>query len=66
MKLYGWELEFLWRDCIQQFNYGVCFVMFDNMQKILEYLNKILFLGEKYYIGKIIGEIWGYKIIGIV
>ena len=37
----------------------------ENMQKILEYPNKTLSLGEKYYTGKTIGEIWGYKTIGI-
>lgn len=65
MKSYGWELELSWRDRIQQFNYGVRLVMSDNMQKILEYPNKTLSLGEKYYTGKTIGEIWGYKTIGI-
>ena len=64
MKSYGWELELSWRDRVQQFNYGVRFVLSDNMRKILKYPNPTMSL-DKHYGGKILGDIWGYETVGI-
>lgn len=66
MKSYGWELELGWRDRINEFNYGVRFVMSDNQDKILKFPNETKSLAsDTYYDGKMKNEIWGYETVGI-
>ena len=65
MKSYGFELEIGWRDRIKNFSYGVKFVLSDAQQKILKYNNPDKSLSNPYYEGQKLGEIWGYKTIGI-
>lgn len=64
MKSYGWELELGWRDRIEEFNYGVRFVMSDNQDKILAYPNETMALNT-HYNGKMMNEIWGYETVGL-
>ena len=64
LKSYGWELELSWRDRIKDFNYGVRFVLDDNQQKITKYYNPTGSLNS-YYVGRMMGEIWGYTTVGI-
>ena len=65
MKSYGFELEIGWRDRIKNFSYGVKFVLSDAKQKYLNYNNTDKSLSNPYYEGQKLGEIWGYKTIGI-
>ena len=66
MKSYGWELELSWRDRISEFDYSARFVLSDGKRKILRYPNPTNSLSsDVYYNGQILGDIWGYKTIGI-
>lgn len=66
MKSYGWELELSWRDRISEFDYSARFVLSDGKRKILRYPNPTNSLSsDVYYNGQILGDIWGYKTVGI-
>ncbi|HCC51212.1 MAG TPA: membrane receptor RagA [Porphyromonadaceae bacterium] len=60
----GWELTISWRDKIgADFSYNVGFNLFDAQAKITKYDGpKSTVTG--YYVGKKIGEIWGYETAG--
>ncbi len=60
----GWELTVSWRDRIQEFSYGVTFNLYDHKTVIDDYPNPTKNLGS-YYNGQNLGEIWGYKVIGM-
>lgn len=64
MESYGFELEVSWRDKIGNVNYGVKGVLSDARQKITRYPNQTDDFSN-WYAGKMSGEIWGYKTIGI-
>ena len=64
LKSYGWEIELSWRDRIADFNYGVRFVLDDNQEEITKYYNPSNNLNY-YYVGRKLGEIWGYTTVGI-
>ena len=61
----GWELQIVWRDRIQDFSYGVALSLSDNQVVIDKYPNDSKDLGQKYYKGAHLGDIWGYTTIGI-
>ena len=65
MKSYGWELEIGWRDRIGDFSYGVKAVLSDDQQKVTNYPNPTNSLSANWYNGEVLGEIWGYKSVGI-
>jgi TonB-linked SusC/RagA family outer membrane protein len=60
----GWELMFTWRDRFnlanKPFNYDFRFTLADNITEITKYNNPEKFLTD-YYVGQVIGEIWGYE-----
>lgn len=61
----GFELEIGWKDrAFKELDYGVRFVLSDAVTKITKYSNPSGTLGT-YYEGMILGDIWGYKTIGI-
>lgn len=64
LKSYGWELELSWRDRINEFNYGVRFILSDGMRKVLRYPNETGAINT-YYAGQLLGDIWGYETVGI-
>ena len=65
MRSRGWELEISWRDQIgRDFSYGIRGVLSDSRQFITRYPNEARTLST-YYIGKEVGEIWGYEAKGI-
>lgn len=68
MKTYGWEITLNWRNQFKltgkPFNYDIKFTLADYKSKITEYYNPEMRLSD-YYKGKIIGEIWGYKVDGL-
>ncbi len=55
----GWELELSWKDQKGEFNYGVSFNLSDNQSEITKFDNPAGLLSQ-YYVGRQIGEIWGY------
>lgn len=65
MKSYGFEVELSWRDRINDFNYGVKFVLSDAQQKIMNYPNDSKTLASGHYSGKKLNDIWGYTTVGI-
>lgn len=60
METKGWELQVSWRDKIQTVYYGLGFNMSDNKSKITKFNNESKILTD-HYVGKIMGEIWGYE-----
>ncbi len=61
----GWELQVSWRDRIQDFSYGVTLALSDNQVKVDKFPNPSKDLGQTYYEGATLGDIWGYKTVGI-
>lgn len=64
MKSTGFELEAIWRDNIDQFNYSIRAVLSDDQQTVTNYPNPTGNIGA-WYNGRKSGEIWGYETIGI-
>lgn len=61
----GFELELSWRDKLANgFGYGVRFVLSDSQTKVRKYPNEQM-KTSTFYNGKMLGEIWGYDVIGI-
>lgn len=70
LRTKGWELQISWQDRIGQLGYSVAFNIADSRTEVTEYPNpdKQLKDGDKkelYWKGKMLGEIWGYKTVGI-
>lgn len=61
----GWELQVSWRDRIKDFNYGITLALSDNKVTIDKYPNPSKDLGQIYYDGATLGDLWGYKSAGI-
>lgn len=56
----GWELSVSWKDFVgKDFGYYVNFNIYDNRTFIDKYNNESGILSD-YYVGKELGEIWGY------
>lgn len=66
LKTNGWELELSWRDQLENgFHYFASFNLSDNKAEITKYnLNPTGSLDD-HYVGKRIGEIWGYTSNGL-
>ncbi|UZH55872.1 TonB-dependent receptor [Salinimicrobium tongyeongense] len=64
MESTGVELEINWRDYIGDFNYSIRGTISDSKQKVLSYPNPTNNISD-WYDGRAMGEIWGYKTIGI-
>lgn len=64
MQSTGFEMDLGWRDRIRDFDYKVHLLLSDDRQKILKYPNKTGNLNT-WYVGKYIGDIWGFETIGI-
>lgn len=63
MKNRGWELNVTWRDKIGDFGYHVGFNIYDSQAEITKFNNESRLLSD-YYVGRKIGEIWGYEADG--
>lgn len=64
LRTRGWELSVNWRDRIgKDFTYDVGVVLADAQAEITQYSNPTGTLTD-HYVGKKIGEIWGYKTEG--
>jgi hypothetical protein len=65
LRTKGWELSLSWRDKIgKDWRYSVSVGLSDNQTEITKYDNPTGALSE-YYVGKKMGEIWGYTTEGI-
>ncbi|MFA6768663.1 MAG: SusC/RagA family TonB-linked outer membrane protein, partial [Parabacteroides sp.] len=64
LKTYGWESIITWRDEIRNFTYTISFNIADAQSEITKFDNPTGDLGS-YYIGRKIGEIWGYEATGL-
>lgn len=65
LRTRGWELAVKWRDNIgQNFNYDVTLSLSDYQAEITKYNNPTGKIDD-YYVGKKLGEIWGYETAGI-
>ncbi|WP_353334191.1 TonB-dependent receptor [Bacteroides sedimenti] len=58
MRTTGWELGLSWNDKIGDFGYRVGFNVYDHTSKITKF--KETGLMSDYYVGRDLGEIWGY------
>lgn len=66
MKTYGWELSVNWRDQLENgFSYDLGLILSDYQSEITKFDNNPNKLYEDYYVGKKLGEIWGYETVGI-
>lgn len=71
LRTRGWEFEIGWRDFIgKDFSYGVYFNLSDYESVVTKYDSPDGKLegdngAEAYYEGKVLGDIWGYQVIGI-
>ena len=59
MKTEGWELSVGWRDRVGDFDYHIGFNLYDHRSWITKY-NNISNNLNYYYVGKELGEIWGF------
>lgn len=64
LKTTGWEATLVWKEKVNDFNYHVSFNIADYMAEITKFNNPTGNLGD-YYVGRKIGEIWGYHAEGL-
>ena len=68
MRTDGWELSIGWRDRFRlggsDFGYNLKFMLWDSRTFVTKYINPTGSLSD-YYVGKEIGEIWGYRVEGL-
>ena len=65
LRTKGWEAAITWRDKFQKnWSYDITLALSDNQAKITKYNNPTGNYND-YYVGKNIGEIWGYETVGI-
>lgn len=65
LKTRGWELTLNWKDRIgEDFSYNLGFVLSDSQAEITKYNNPTGDIST-YYVGKKVGDIWGYEVEGL-
>lgn len=65
LRTKGWEATVSWKDVIKKnWSYGIALALSDNQTTITKYNNPTGNYSN-YYVGKNIGEIWGYETVGI-
>ena len=66
LRTRGWDLSLTWRDKVNKdFSYSVTAMVFDYMSEVTKYNNPTGILTTD-YVGKKIGEIWGYETVGLI
>ena len=66
METKGWELSLDWSDVLKnQLNYSARIILADSRSFVTEYLNETGQI-DQFYVGKEIGEIWGYTTAGLI
>lgn len=63
LKSEGWELAISWQDKIGDFSYRIGFTLWDKQAEITKFDNPKGLLSQ-HYVGKKMGEIWGYETDG--
>lgn len=68
LRTTGYEISVSWHDAVKlggkPFNYNLTATLGDNISKITKYDNPTKLLSDN-YVGKTLGEIWGYHVIGL-
>jgi TonB-linked SusC/RagA family outer membrane protein len=64
LKTYGWESTIEWKQRINEFGYRISFNISDYQSEITKFDNPTGDLNN-YYVGRKIGEIWGYHAEGL-
>ena len=68
MRTDGWEFSIGWRDSFKlagkDFGYSIKGMVWDAVTKVTRYINPTGSLSD-YYVGKTVGEIWGYRVEGL-
>jgi TonB-linked SusC/RagA family outer membrane protein len=66
MKTSGWELSLKWNDILANgIRYDLGFILSDYQSIITKFDNNPSKLYDNYYVGKVLGEIWGYETVGL-
>jgi TonB-linked SusC/RagA family outer membrane protein len=65
LRTRGWDLSLSWKDKIGDFSYGVSALLSDYQSVVTKYNNPTGILSTD-YVGKNIGEIWGYETVGLI
>lgn len=61
LKSYGWDLTLTWKHSLNNgLTYSASFILSDAQAKITKYDNPSKNLNDSYYVGKKMGEIWGF------
>lgn len=62
----GWEISLMWKDRINKdLNYSARVILSDNRTHVTRYLNDEGLI-DNWYVGKEVGEIWGYTTAGLL
>ncbi|WP_339925715.1 TonB-dependent receptor [uncultured Cyclobacterium sp.] len=64
LKTTGWDLTVGWRQQSNELRWGVNLIFSDYTSEITKFSNPVGLISD-YYVGKQIGEIWGYTTTGI-
>lgn len=70
LRTKGWELQIGWQDRIGQLGYNISFNLSDSQTEVTEFPNPDKQLkdgdgNDYYWKGKKLGEIWGFKTVGM-
>ncbi|WP_299230379.1 TonB-dependent receptor [uncultured Bacteroides sp.] len=65
LRTKGWELQLNWQDRIGELSYNVAFNLSDSRTHVTEYPNPNKSFSGTYWVGKELGEIWGYVTEGM-
>jgi len=66
LKTKGWDISLVWSDKFENgFNYSIAANISDHLNTVTKYRNPTGTLTTD-YVGKTIGEIWGYETIGLI
>lgn len=66
LKTMGWELEVAWNDRLNNgLGYGIKFMLSDSQSWIESYPSNTANSIDRYCAGRKLGDIWGYKTLGI-
>lgn len=66
LEVKGWEGSIGWRDVLNNgLIYNASFILSDYQGRITKYDNPTNNINESYYVGKKLGEIWGFETAGL-
>ncbi|WP_158617977.1 SusC/RagA family TonB-linked outer membrane protein [Chitinophaga lutea] len=65
LRTRGWDLSLAWKDKVGGFSYGISALVSDYRSVVTKYNNPTGILTTE-YVGKTMGEIWGYETVGLI